>query len=55
MLAPTVLTLLPITLGPLGWWVLGTVFVLIGLALVPAVAWASRTREQYTAAVPSAT
>ena len=55
MLAPTVMTLLPITLGPLGWWVLGSVFVLIGLALIPAVAWADRTREQYGVAVPSST
>jgi len=54
MLAPTVITLLPITLGPAGWWILGGVFVLLGLALIPAVTWADRTRQRYTVSVPAA-
>jgi hypothetical protein len=51
MLAPTVITFLPIMLGPPGWWILGGIFVLIGFALIPAVRWAGRTREEYTAVV----
>jgi MFS family permease len=51
MLAPTAITLLPIALGPPGWWILGGLFVLLGLALIPAVAWAERTRELYAPAV----
>ncbi|MGI8612428.1 MAG: MFS transporter [Nocardioidaceae bacterium] len=51
MLAPTVITLLPITLGALGWWLLGGVFVALGLALVPAVGWAARTRPDYASVV----
>lgn len=51
MLAPTVITLLPITLGPPGWWLLGAIFVAIGLALVPAVQWTVRTRPEYAAAI----
>ena len=51
MLAPTVITFLPIMPGPPGWWILGGIFVLIGLALIPAVRWAGRTREQYTSVV----
>ena len=55
MLAPTVITFLPIMLGPPGWWILGAIFVMIGLALIPAVRWASRTRQQYTSVVVSRT
>lgn len=51
MLAPTAITLLPIALGPPGWWLLGGMFVLLGVALIPAVAWAARTRDRYTLAV----
>jgi MFS family permease len=51
MLAPTVITFLPIMLGPPGWWILGGILVVIGFALVPAVRWAGRTREQYTSVV----
>ncbi len=47
MLAPTIITLLPIALGPIGWLILGAILVALGLALLPAVAWASRTREHY--------
>jgi MFS family permease len=53
MLAPTAIAMLPIALGPTGWWILGGIFVVLGAALVPAVAWAARTREQYTSAVTS--
>lgn len=51
MLAPTVIILLPIALGPIGWLLLGAIFVVLGLALLPAVAWASRTRAQYAGEV----
>jgi MFS family permease len=51
MLAPTAITLLPIALGPPGWWILGGIFALLGAALIPAVAWAGRTRELYTPVV----
>lgn len=53
MLAPSAIAMLPIALGPTGWWILGGIFVVLGAALVPAVAWAARTREQYTSAVTS--
>lgn len=53
MVAPTLLTLLLIRWGAPGWWVLGGVFVLAGLAIGPAVAWADRTRSRCPAeAVP---
>jgi len=51
MLAPAVITLLPIALGPIGWLILGAILVSLGLALLPAIAWASRTREHYTGQV----
>jgi hypothetical protein len=38
MLAPTIITLLPIALGPIGWLILGAILVALGLALLPAVA-----------------
>lgn len=53
MLAPTIITLLPIALGPIGWVILGAVLVALGLALLPAIAWASRTREHYVGEVTS--
>ena len=50
MIAPAVITLLPIGLGVPGWWLLGGGFVVLGLALLPAVAWAARTRDRYGSA-----
>jgi hypothetical protein len=47
MIAPAVITLLPIGLGVPGWWLLGGGFVVLGLALLPAVAWAARTRDRF--------
>jgi len=47
MLAPTVIALLPIGLGVPGWWILGGAFVVLGLAMVPAVAWTVRTRDRF--------
>lgn len=49
MIAPTVITLLPIKLGGVGWWILGGLFVALGALLVPAVAWAQRTRSRFAA------
>lgn len=53
MLAPTVITLLPIKFGAPGWWVLGGIFVALGALLLPAVAWAQRTRPRYAAPAPA--
>jgi len=47
MIAPAVITLLPIGMGVPGWLVLGGAFVILGLVTVPAVAWAARTRDQF--------
>jgi len=55
MIAPTVITVLPIGLGVPGWWLLGGCFVVLGLALLPAVAWAARTRDSFTATPPVTT
>lgn len=52
MIAPTAITLLPIGLGVPGWYLLGGAFVVLGLSLVPAVAWAARTRDQFAAVSP---
>jgi MFS family permease len=49
MIAPTVITLLPIKLGAPGWWILGGTFFVLGVALLPAVAWAQRTRTRFAA------
>jgi MFS family permease len=49
MIAPTVITLLPIELGMLGWWILGGIFVALGAALPPVVKWTQRTRAQFAA------
>ena len=47
MVAPTLVALLCIEWGRPGWFVLGALIVLAGLLMVPAAAWALRTRERY--------
>jgi MFS family permease len=47
MLAPAVVAFLPLGLGRPGWLVLGGLFVVAGMALVPVTAWAERTRVRY--------
>ena len=54
MIAPTVIVLLPIQMGVAGWWLLGGGFVLLGLVLLPAVAWTARTRDRFAPAGPVA-
>jgi hypothetical protein len=44
VIAPSILGLLCITWGALGWLVMGGVFVVAGLAMPPVVRWAQRTR-----------
>jgi hypothetical protein len=51
MVAPTVIALLPLTLGQLGWWILGAILFAAGIAVGPAVRWAERTRPRYAAPV----
>jgi len=47
MVAPTLITLLCIEWGRPGWFVLGAVIALASALMVPASAWALRTRERY--------
>jgi MFS family permease len=49
MIAPTVITLLPIKLGAPGWWLLGGIFVVLGAAMAPVATWAQRTRPRFVA------
>ncbi len=44
VIAPTVLALLCIAWGAPGWWVMGGIFVLLGLFMPSVVRWAERTR-----------
>lgn len=44
--APSVLGLLCITWGEPGWWVLGALLVLVGVAIVPVVSWSIRVHGQ---------
>ncbi len=53
MVAPTVITVLPIGLGAPGWYLLGAGFVVLGVVLLPAVGWATRTRTQFGARPPA--
>ena len=52
MLGPSVIALLPIGLGAPGWWILGGVFVVLGLAMLPAVSWSVRTRPAFGVELP---
>lgn len=52
MLGPAVITLLPIGLGVAGWWILGGIFVVLGLVMLPAVQWSVRTRPAYGVELP---
>lgn len=52
MMAPTVIALLPLTLGVLGWVIFGGILLGAALATVPAVRWAEATRSTYTLSVP---
>lgn len=55
MLAPSVVALLPLGLGSVGWLILGAMFVVSGTALVPIVGWAQRTRPRWTSAADDVT
>lgn len=44
--------LLPLGLGAAGWILLGGIFVVAGLALLPIVAWAERTRADFATEAP---
>ena len=47
MLAPSVVALLPLGMGRIGWLLLGAMFVASGAALVPITRWAEATRSTY--------
>lgn len=47
MLGPAVITALPIGLGAPGWWILGGLFVALGLLMLPAARWTVRTRPAF--------
>lgn len=53
LIAPAALTALGVSTGGWGWFPLAAIFVLVGLAIVPAVAWAGRTPR--LGAAPEAT
>ncbi|MGW4497052.1 hypothetical protein ACWENR_00290 [Micromonospora sp. NPDC004336] len=50
LIAPAGLTALAVTTGGWGWYPIAAVFALIGLAIVPVVAWAGRTPRLGTTA-----
>lgn len=52
MLGPAAITLLPITLGAPGWWLLGGIFLVLAAATLPAVGWAVRTRPAFGVDLP---
>lgn len=52
MLGPAVITLLPIGLGAAGWWILGGIFVLLGVVMLPAAQWSVRTRPAFGVELP---
>lgn len=47
MLGPAAITLLPISLGAPGWWILGGVFLVLAVLMLPAVRWSVRTRPAF--------
>lgn len=49
MLAPVVVVTLTISVGPLGWAVLGALFLAVGAAMVPVAGWAAANRPAPTA------
>ncbi len=52
MMAPLVVAFLPLGLGAACWILLGGIFVVAGLALLPIVAWAERTRADFATEAP---
>lgn len=52
MLGPAVITLLPIGMGAPGWWILGGLFAVLGIAMLPAARWAVRTRPAFGVELP---
>ena len=50
--APLLIALLPLGMGVPGWWILGGLLLAAGLAFVPTLRWAERTRYRYAARVP---
>ena len=52
MLGPALMTALVVGLGQWGWLLLGVVFVVAGVAMVPLGAWAERTRTEPLVATP---
>jgi MFS family permease len=50
--APTVLNALCLTMGQVGWLILGGLFVLVGLVSEPVVGWADRTRPRFLIPTP---
>jgi MFS family permease len=51
MIAPTVVALLPLTLGAIGWVALGGILLTAALVTVPVVRWAEATRPTYARSV----
>jgi predicted MFS family arabinose efflux permease len=51
MLSPALVAFLPLGLGRPGWLILGCLFVMSGMALVPITAWAERTRGRFASLV----
>ncbi|HLR83669.1 MAG TPA: MFS transporter [Nocardioidaceae bacterium] len=47
MLGPAAITVLPISLGAPGWWILGGAFLVLAAVMLPAVRWSVRTRPAF--------